>query len=1186
MKIEAGQSPSDIEYTAIRRAILERWRNHEFYQSAVVLGLDVGIEGIGVWLRKGPECLFRGTFIVPLPEAAPLKGRRLLRAGRHARASRRRRDRMLKEWAVRNGLLDSARADALWNHPRAFERAYEHRWRAISEDKALASPEALIVCIRHCVRHRGYDHHLLFRDENLTYPWGDELEIKAIREWGKRGVLPEEYGNELKLLIEESDELKNEKQSEALRILDEAMARYRTDPIRTMLEEHLRERQHVNRRTPARGHNFPRELVKTHLRQICERHRHFFPSDRFDTAMRALIGPLENGVEIYDPKAESIMDWHRRTPGEARRLWERHEGRCALAPYLIAAGLLPPGIYRRSPAGAESVRRWKLVQFLAERRVELATGERTQVTVELVRQALDVVSADCAALRERKPRPKAPGMIKAIEKALGKPAPKTQSRFNKDFFDQLDDLLKPQRSKLGAKAPLAEATAEALFRLATNNGTSFEPDAIRERLTDGGYYEWRQQSAAARALYHQVDYLLGDPRQYDPETGEPKDRRDDRPRFHGILPRLFAGQLRLDTGETVDLRDRLDSRAVPDYVIVESVRDMPRNADQRRDIQNEQKERREDRRKIAAKYGLDFDALTDQQIRRLFLFHEQSDRDGEAFCPYTGESLGRDPLAADLEIEHIYPQGRGGLSIMENFAVTRRATNAEKGNRTPVEWLGFEKAMSLSARMKWSERKKKLFLWREEGCPDWENLTRTAQLARELRRRVIEWLGIERRYAHVTDPTERAKAVAAETRRRVAAPSGALTAACRECWKDRLPAEYFKPIEIVGRTALVKNRGNLRHHLWDAGVLAQIPPGDGLNHVLYGGIFETTAAGGEPRPAPLPELAPNIAEIEKQDPLACRVFRLRPRHPRGSRTTQQPVSLPDAEGLSWQRVAIQKEINEKDGVVKTVKPEKLRDAVRRAGLGPERISDAEIERWQNDPRPIERHPLRLRDGTPVYSLRLPISQQKNEVGRHPHLTDAATAPSAPIYRSRDGRREHRLIGIKGVTDTYDRLEIWRGPELDRKGKPRLEADGRPKLKCFSVLIPSARNIAAYRRMWGKPPAIRRPEGVTELVGCIRKGDLLLVPFGPRKEGQFELVSEGAIPFAPLWMRAISIKESGEVTLQLAEHDNFATTALKFGVAADKTHWRPASAQTLARLLRETKAVRPRDSSSDSHQRKS
>ncbi len=1155
----------EVRAAAVRSAVLKRWQEHEFYRSAVVLGLDVGVEGIGVWVRKGPTCIFRGTFVVPLPVAAPLRNRRLLRAGRHAREAGRRRDRMLKDWVVKYGLLPPERVEQLWNNPAAFERAFEHRWRAIAGEKPLASPEALMVCIRHCVRHRGYDHHLLFREENLTFPWGDELKIGEIRKWAATGVLPEEYGAELRMIVEESGDLKEAEKTEVVNLLEAAIARYRSDPVRQALEAHMSQRQHPNLRPPARGHNFPRELVKAHLRAICERHRHFFPADRFDEAMKELIGPLQNGVETYDPKAESIMDWHRRTPEEAQKLWERREGRCAVAPHLIAQGRLPPRDYRRSAAGDPAVRTWRTLQFLAERRVELATGERRHVPSEIVRQALDFVREDAAAWTDRQKRPKAPDLRKAIQKALGPLMPKTRGGFNEDFFDQLGDILKPSAARLQAKAPICAEAARVLTDIATGNNADFEPDRIRERLENCGYYQWRKQSDTGPALYHQVDFLLGDPRQFDPVTGEPRDRRDGIPRQHGLLRRLFAGQLRLDTGELVDLREHLDGRTVPDYVVIECVRDMPRNAEQRREIQNELKERREERRKIAQQYGLDFDRLTDTEIRRLLLFNEQAGKDGIAICPYTGEQLGRNPLDSDLEIEHIFPQSRGGISIMENLVITRRSTNADKGDRTPVEWLGRTRAVELASRMRWSNRKREVFLWEAAECPDWQNLTRTAQLARELRRRVVEWLGIARTYQNIADPIQRSRSIEAEIRRRVAAPSGALTAACREAWKDRLPSDYFVPRGGVGPDRLIKNRGNLRHHMWDAGILANIPPGDGLNSVECGGIFETIVVCGEPRPRPLPELAPDIERVERQDPLTCRVHRLRQRHPKSSRTQQQPISLPDDKGVCWQRVEVVKVVDEKQGVVKEVRPDDLIAALRKAGISEERISDDAVRAWINDPRPQEQHPLRLRDGTPVWRLRLPIPQQKDEVGVHPHVTTRPAGEKARRYRSAKGHTKGWLIGLKGATETFDRLEIWRGPKLDRQGKPVLASDGSPVWVYKSFPVPTARNIAAYRRMWGRPPPIRRPEGVTERVGIIRKGDVLLVPFGPCQDGDLELSQPGSKPFAPLWMRVASIKATGEVTLVLAEYATFESTILGPRVGA-RSDWRPRSAQILARLL--------------------
>ena len=37
---------------AARAGVLVKWQTHHFYQSAIVLGLDVGLEGIGVCVRR------------------------------------------------------------------------------------------------------------------------------------------------------------------------------------------------------------------------------------------------------------------------------------------------------------------------------------------------------------------------------------------------------------------------------------------------------------------------------------------------------------------------------------------------------------------------------------------------------------------------------------------------------------------------------------------------------------------------------------------------------------------------------------------------------------------------------------------------------------------------------------------------------------------------------------------------------------------------------------------------------------------------------------------------------------------------------------------------------------------------------------------------------------------------------
>jgi hypothetical protein len=76
------------------------WKNDPFYTSAVVLGIDIGIEGIGVWLRKGHNHVYARTFLFNTPEAAPLKGRRLLRGGRRCRQSEQHREVLLKQFCA------------------------------------------------------------------------------------------------------------------------------------------------------------------------------------------------------------------------------------------------------------------------------------------------------------------------------------------------------------------------------------------------------------------------------------------------------------------------------------------------------------------------------------------------------------------------------------------------------------------------------------------------------------------------------------------------------------------------------------------------------------------------------------------------------------------------------------------------------------------------------------------------------------------------------------------------------------------------------------------------------------------------------------------------------------------------------------------------------------------------------
>src|SRR4051794_7698414 len=82
----------------------EQWLQHEFYRTAIVLGIDIGLEGIGLYLRQGPKEIFARSVVMELPEAEALAGRRQKRGWRHCRKNRKRRMHRLKLLFAKHGL--------------------------------------------------------------------------------------------------------------------------------------------------------------------------------------------------------------------------------------------------------------------------------------------------------------------------------------------------------------------------------------------------------------------------------------------------------------------------------------------------------------------------------------------------------------------------------------------------------------------------------------------------------------------------------------------------------------------------------------------------------------------------------------------------------------------------------------------------------------------------------------------------------------------------------------------------------------------------------------------------------------------------------------------------------------------------------------------------------------------------
>ena len=902
-----------------------RWS--DFYNKAVVLGLDVGIEGIGVWLRKGWRPIFAHTFLVSLPEAAPLAKRRAKRASRHARESRIRREKMLKDWIVKHGLLTQPEIDDMWAKPKAFERPFEHRYRATNG--GVPSVHCLIICLRHLVKHRGFDYHLT---EEGAYPWGEELDAKAIVDWARHAPCASEYCAKLCAEIEsdapwakDADGEPTQKYQAVMVALDSAVREYDSRPIDRMLERHMVEKGHPNLRERARTHNFPRELVKEHLFTICENHRHFFPSGSFDPAMRELLGERTGSGAwgVSEKGQQSIIDYHRRTRAEAERLWLRKTKDCPYAEELHRRGSVPSPRIKCDPRSDGDVRRFNLAMFLAERRVEMASdgNERVHLPEAVIEALFDDLNTDIAATMRllageaaaSKERPKKPG-IKSFKKQfpdvkLAGTHKKTGECFNDGFFEQLADLIHPDLRSLRERASLCAKSARVLYHQMTEGGTSFDPAAMRARLKQCGYYFLRKDQDRSPGIYPQVEFLLGQRKHYD-DDGLPRDvkgRMDGIAQHHGVLRKLFAGQLRLDDGTRVDLSAELEGGTEPDFVVVETVGDMPRNDKELREMQDENKRNRARKNAIIEKkYRLKLSELSDSKIRRVLLFDQQANEKGEARSPYTGKSLGINPLDPRLQIEHIFPQRRGGIWIMDNLAITTHTENAEKGNQTPFEWLGRGVGDNLAG-MKWNKAKRALFCREEKECPQWDNTTRISQIARHLRGEVIHWLGIRKGYAHIADGGERALEISREIAERIGTPVGGQTAACREVWlpPNEFPQMYREVTGKDGRAHWSKNRLNLRHHLWDAATLAHIPPGVGMNSVECGGIFLTKTDGdGNARITVLPGLGPDLCAFEKQNAERCLVSKPRQAKSKKSRYKETIISLPDGDGKTWARESL------------------------------------------------------------------------------------------------------------------------------------------------------------------------------------------------------------------------------------------------------------------------------------------
>ena len=984
---------------AYRQTALSYWTRHDFYApDTVTLGIDIGMEGIGIAVRKGTDLLYCKTLLVDLPEAQALAQRRAFRASRHARKNRRTRMRRLKALFEKHGLP--------WVDDNIMARSDPFMLRHRALTKTLASREALSICIRSCVLRRGYDYFAMDDDSTGEYPWGAELNLKDAEKWIRSAFVDAEMRD---YLIDMTDSLseKEDKQEAWKQLVEARHSKAAQEGIPAMLEAYAHKK--LNERK-ARGFNYPRAHVRDHLEAIISHHRHLI--DDAEGFAAALFCPNDTPAN----KKKAIFLYNRKTPAEAGRIFERKVKKC---PYCGWLGLPQ---HKCCTAGDISYRRWALVDFISVRKFELKSGKIPLGKIKLPTAAVEVlfqcIEQGTGKWSEAKKLVEA--ALKAEKLSFG------TGDWNKGQFEQLKDIVTPTMVARKGRAAMSAAAAQSMYEAATSGGTCFNPDAMEQWKQDSGLYNYRKNMPSEGGIYPQVQALLGTRKVVTQTTEDGRRISADALITQGILQRIF----------TRELVDSLGGKTVPDYCIVETIKNAAINKDKAAEIEKQQKENRAKREKWAKSYNRENASNAD--FMRMHLFEEQGGSPtAPARCPFTGKEIQpADLFSADLQLAHIFPDSRGGLYMVENLVLTTRDVNIAMGPRTPREaatanlpgWLDWNGMLQITRKFNWNDKKKEFFAHDSALFPDFNNMTRTAQLARELRASLAVWLGIN--------------GDEEQMRRRIGNPCGVYTAAARRSW---LWPEYKK------------DRANNLHHRLDAAVMSCLPP-EGLNDIRYKGIFESEkTAKGDRRLMCIQGLP--LPDFQKMwnDGAVCPIVKKESRSKSKSLGDSTFWGV-DKEGMTHQRTPLSPDI----------KPAELRKTLEKMGIPPKDIpTDTEINTWlincqaaTKDEAITEAPPLRLRNGTPVRNIWKFGS--KGNVDKSPLGWNGLILSSDKFHQ------------LRNLSSSNDRLELWLGWN-----------DKKKKWEYYKRIIPTAAALAGLKRM-GLP--WRGTQGATQYLLDILKNN--------------------------------------------------------------------------------------------------
>lgn len=1029
-------------------AVLDKWTHHAFFApDSVVLGLDIGIEGIGIAVRRGTDLLYCKSLLVDLPEAEALATRRQMRAARHARKNRRVRMRRLKELFAKHGLpwVDDAVS--------AASDPFVLRYRAILGQHPLASKEALSLCIRSCVEHRGYDYFAMNSEQSGEYPWGEKPNLPDAKKWISSAYVDTTMKEYLLSLVSElrlrDKELKEPEAQAWLDLVEERAAKAETAGIPAMLKEYYAHKKQYDRK--ARGFNYPREHVKEHLTAILERHKHLI--DHYSDFVDALFRECKTAAD----KKAAIFHYNRKTPKEAERHFEKKVKDCPYCEWLD----IPQA--KCALKGTLAVRRWALIDFVSNRTFELTEGKlpigRRTLPETAVKALLEAMETENPKWMDAKKALEA--SIAPLKFAKGKLA---GGEWNEGQMKQLKEIVAPDGVVRKRRASMSETAAAKLFDIVTEGGTCFEPSAMEKARKELKLYEKRAEIEANGGIYPQVQTLLGVLR-----THGTKEKGAFA--VPGFLQRLFEGPL----------KEKLQGKTVPDYCVIECIKNPAYNLANKQEIEKQIKENQARKLKMAEHYGRS--NATSADFKKMRLFEEQRLAPGQnPVCPFTGQDLGSDPFSSDLELAHLFPDSRGGLYITENLVLTTRKVNAEMENRTPREaaaagldgWLSWNEMKQLTKKFRWGEKKRELFAFApsaERSFPDFNNITRTAQLARELRNRMAVWMGIAGDVEAV--------------RCRIGNPSGVYTAAAR---RSMLPPTY------------AKDRSTTLHHRIDAAVMTCIPPAEGLNDVQYGGIFLNEKVNGNRMRMTLQGLPTPDFEHERNAPDGCPIVKQISR--------SKSKSLGD--GTFWRA--------DKKGMLSQrtpIDPEKMsaatiHEALVKMGIHAEQIpSERAIQSWllqrtaavKGDDK-VQNKPLKLVGGTPIKNVWKFAGNGKGK----------GNIDKSPLGWSGVMIGPNKFDQLRSLAEKNDRLEIWLGWNNTKN-----------RWEYYKRIIPAAASLGGLKRLglpWrGRANApeyllkLLNTSGAWDLkemvckgklppnsvkIGEIRKGDAAILAF-PRDE---------------------------------------------------------------------------------------